>query len=333
MGFLPQMGAGGALGFLSGGNTPQDWGQGIQNTPFVPYNTGPGTVPQGGGPNPNFDQTKPGFGESYFNQHQGQFGQPTQSGQWWNQVQGQYQYPPQVSNNAQTEYNNYTRPDIAADPGLDPYYNRARDRLATDLNNQFASRGMLGSSAALDQLSEGLGGLNAEQANREAAYHLQRLGEQRAWEQLGGQLAGQADTNSRLGSQNELAWLQGLGGLAGQADQANLANLMGGMGAAANAQQLNMGRGQNFFDNMMQAAMANAGMIGSSYNDMLGTDAGLMNNALMLESGLAQMALQASLYNQQRQKADPAWAKGMMGGKGGGAGSGGSGGGLLGGLL
>jgi hypothetical protein len=123
-----------------------------------------------------------------------------------------------------------------------------------------------------------------------------------------------------------------MGGLAGQADQSNLANLMGGMGAAGQAQQLGMGRAQNYFDNMMQAALAQSGMAGATYNDMFGTDAGLMNNALMLESGLAQAWLQASLYNQQRQKADPAWAKGMMGGKGGGAGSGGAGG-LLGGML
>lgn len=332
MGFIPQMSAGGPAGALSGGNTPQDWGQGIQNAPFQGYTTGGGTQPQGG-PHPSFDQTRPGFGESFFQQNQGAFGQPTAAGSFWNQTAAQYPGAPQVSNNAQTEYTNFTRPDIAADPGLNPYYDRARERMANDLNSQFASRGMYGSSAALNQLSDGLGGLNAEQANREAAYHLQRLGEQRAWEQLGGQLAGQADASSRSGSQNELAWLQGLGGLAGQADQANLAQLMGGMGAAANAQQLNMGRGQNFFDNMMQAAMANAGMIGNSYNDMFGTDAQLMNNALMLESGLAQAALQASLYNQQRQKGDAAWAKGMLGGKGGGAGSGGSGGGLLGGIL
>jgi len=332
MGFIPQMSPGGPAGALSGGNTAQDWGQGIHNQPFQQYSTGPGTVPNQGGPHPSFDQTQPGFGESFFQQHQGQFGAPTQAGNWWGQVQARYPSAPQVSNNAQTEYSNFTRPDLAADPGLDPYYDRARTRLGEDLNRQFASRGMYGSSSALDQLSEGLGGLNAEQANREAQYNLQRMGEQRAWEQLGGQLAGQADASSRSGSQNELAWLQGMGGLAGQADQSNLANLMGGMGAAGQAQQLGMGRAQNYFDNMMQAALAQSGMAGATYNDMFGTDAGLMNNALMLESGLAQAWLQASLYNQQRQKADPAWAKGMMGGKGGGAGSGGAGG-LLGGML
>ncbi len=332
-GIIPQMGAGGAFGFLSGGNTPQDWGQGIHNAPFQPYSTGPGNVPGQVGLDPNFNQATPGFGEQYFQQHAGQFGQPTQSGQYWNQVQGQYGQPPQGTNYSATEYNNFQRPVLAQDPGLDPYYAHAADQLSRGINREFASRGMYGSSAATDQLSQGLGGLAAEQANREAQYNLQRMAEQRAWEQLGGQLAGQADQNSRQGQQQELAWLMGMGNLAGNADSAQLANLMGGANAANSAQQLAMQRAQDYLQNMMGLSGAFSGMAGNTYNDMFGTDAQLMNNGLMLETGLAQMALQASLYNQQRQKADPAWAKGMMGGKGGGAGSGGSGGGLLGGLL
>lgn len=316
----PQMGAGGALGFLSGGNTPQDWGQGIQNAPFQPYFTGPGIVPGQHGLDPNFDQASPGFGEQYFQQHGGQFGQPTQAGDYWSQIQGQYGRPPQGTNFSQTEYQNFQRPVLAEDPGLEPYYARARDRLTQGIDREFAGRGMYGSSAAFDQLSEGLGGLNAEQANREAAYNLQRTAEQRLWEQLGGQLAGQADANSRGNTGQELQWLMGMGNLAGNADSSNLANLMGGMNAANMAQQLQMGRGQNYFNNMMGLSGGLADIAGQNYADMLGTDAGLMNNALMFESGLAQLALQASLYNQQRQKADPAWAKGMMGGKGGGKG-------------
>lgn len=330
-GMVPGMSAGGPLGALSGGNTPQDWGQGIQNAPFTPYSTGPGIQPGQQGIDPNFNQASPGFGESYWQQNANRFGQPTQAGSYWNQVRGQYGQPPQGTNYSATEYNNFTRPVLAQDPGLDPYYQRAGDRLSQGINREFASRGMYGSSAAFDQLSEGLGGLAAEQANREAQYNLQRMAEQRAWEQLGGQLAGQADANSRAGQQQQLQWLMGMGNLAGQADSSNLANLMGGANAANAAQQLNMNRAQNYFNNMLGMSGMLGGMAGDSYTDMLGTDATLMNNALMMESGLAQMALQASLYNQQRQKADPAWAKGMMGGKGGGAGSGG--GGLLGGLL
>lgn len=315
-GFIPQMGAGGALGFMSGGNTPQDWNQGIQNSPFTPYSTGPGLVPGQRTPDANFNQATPGAGETYFGQNAGRFNQPTASGSYFTQVQNQYGKPPQGTNFGQQEYQNFHRPDLAQDPGLNPYYARAADRLSQGVNREFASRGMYGSSAALNQLSDGLVGLNAEQANREAQYNLQRMAEQRAWEQLGGQLAGQADANSLQGNQQQLAWLMGMGNLAGQSDSANLAQLMGGMNASNMAQQLAANRAQQYIANMMGLSGAMAGMTGESYGDMLGTDAGLMNNSLMFESGLAQLALQQSLYNQQRQKADPAWAKGMLGGGG-----------------
>lgn len=317
MGFLPQMSAGGPLGALSGGNTPQDWGQGIQNAPFTPHSTGPGVTPGQQSPDPNFNFSGPGYGENFFQQNQGAFTQPTQSGQFFQNAMSQYPNAPQVSNNSQTEYSNFVRPELAADPGLNPYYQNAADHLSARLNNQFGSRGMFGSSAATSQLGHSLGDLFADQANREAQYNLQRTAEQRAWEQLGGQLAGQADANSRLGSQNELAWLQGLGGLAGQADQTKLAQLMGGMQGALGAQDAMRTRGQDYFNNTMGPAMAMMGMTNDAYNDMLTSDAQMMMNALMMESGLAQAALQGSLYNQGRQKDDASWAKGMLNGKGG----------------
>ena len=317
LGFLPQQSAGGPFGALSGGNTPQDWGQGISNAPFQPHSTGPGVVPGQQSPDPNFNFNQPGYGESYFQQHQGQFGQPTQSANYFQQMMGRYPTAPQVSNNSQTEYNNFQAPHLSDNAGLQPYYDQARKQLGADLNSQYGSRGMYGSSAALNGISSGLQGLNAEQANRESQYALQRSAEDRGWTGLGGQLAGQADESSRAGSQNELGWLMGMGNLAGNADQSNLANLMGGMQGAMGAQDAMRGRGQDMFNNIMGPTMAMAGMAGNGYNNMLGMDANMMNNALMLESGLAQAALQGSLYNQGRQKDDASWAKGMLNGKGG----------------
>lgn len=352
-GGFPGMGAGGALGFLSGGNTPQDWGQGIHNAPFQQYHTGPG-IQQGGDPyagsrfqmgqqgqiyneyGQNYtpydargnamtqsplgmDQMSPGVAEQWQQQNQSRFLQPGAAQNYWQQVQGQYgPGGPGTTNYSEQAYKNFQKPNIANDPGLDPYYQNAQKRLTEGINNQAAARGMFGSSGALNQLTEGMGNLAAEQANREAQYNLQRLGEQRAWEGLGGQLAGQADQSSRAGSQDALAWTQGLGQLAGNADQSELSRLMGGMNAATTAQQLGRERARDYIGDMMGASGALAGMTGNTYDDMLQTDAGLMNNSLMMENGLANAALQASLYNQQRQKADAEWAKGMMGGKGGG---------------
>lgn len=314
MGFLPQMSAGGPLGVLSGGNTPQDWGQGIQNQPFTPYFTGPGVVPGQQSPDPNFNFMQPGAGESYYGANQGRFNQPTASGGFYQQAQGQYGQRPELSNNTQNEYNNLQRPNLSANAGLDPYYQNAAKNVTAQLNNQYGSRGMFGSSAALNGVGGALTDLFADQANREAQYALQRSAEDRGWAGLAGQLAGQADANSRAGSQDELSWLMGMGNLAGNADQANLAQLMGGMSAASTAQNLMRNRGQDFFNNTMAANMPFVDMVGQSYDDMLGTDAQLMQNALMYQNGLAQAALEASLYNQGRQKADAEWAKGMLGG-------------------
>lgn len=309
-----QMGAGGALGFLSGGNTPQDWNQGIQNAPFTPHSTGPGVTPGQQTPSAGLNFNAPGQGESFYQQSQQAFGQPTQSAGYFQQAQQQSQNRAPLTNYSAQEYTNLQRPDLMNNAGLDPYYQNAAQSLTSNLNNQFGSRGMYGSSAAMNQIGDSLGDLFADQANREAQYALQRSGEQRAWEQLGGQLAGQADQQSRAGSQDALSWTMGLGNLAGNADQSNLAQLMGGMNAASTAQNLMRNRGQDYFNNMMQATMPLAGMAGATYDDMLGTDAQLMQNALMYQNGLAQAALEASLYNQQRQKSDAEWAKGMMGG-------------------
>lgn len=281
---LPGMGAGGALGFLSGGNTPQDWGQGIQNAPFSPYFTGPGTV---AGPDPYvgqrgmpsgpwtqlpqpMDQWSPGVAEQWQQQNQGFFMQPGASQDYYNDFRSRM-------------------PSMANDPGLDPYYERARGRLGEDINQQLASRGMYGSSTGMDMLSEGLGGLNAEQANREADYNLRRMAEQRGWEGLGGSLAGQAD-------------------------QGELQRRLGGFGAASQAQEFARQRARDYMGDVMGTSGMMSGMAGDTYNDMLSSDAQLMQNAMMMETGLAQAALQASLYNQQRQKDDASWAKGMLGG-------------------
>lgn len=312
-----QMSAGGPLGALSGGNTPQDWNQGISNTPFTPHSTGPGITPGQQTPDPNFNFNTPGAGEQYWTQNQQAFGQPTQSQGYFGQAQSQAQNRAPLTNYSATEYNNLQKPNLSANAGLDPYYQNAAGHLSSRLNNEFGSRGMYGSSAAVNQLGSSLGDLFADQANREANYALQRSAEDRGWGALAGQLAGQADQQSRAGSQDALSWTMGLGNLAGNADQANLAQLMGGMNAASTAQNLMRNRGQDYFNNTMAANLPLAGMAGASYDDLLGTDAQLMQNALMYQNGLAQAALEASLYNQQRQKSDAEWGKGMMlGGKG-----------------
>ena len=195
---------GGALNqALSGGNTPQQHGYGIgDSTGFQPHSVGPGmTQAQPGSYNASFDMSGPGAAESYYASVMGK------------------------------------GPGTSVSANLDPYYERARERTGADVNKQLAARGQFGSSTGMGMLGDALGGLSAEQANREADYGLRR-------------------------SQNELGWLGGMGGLAGQAQNAQqrrIGDLFGyqtALGDRASGQyfdQMNKLLGDD--QNAMQAAM------------------------------------------------------------------------------
>jgi hypothetical protein len=144
---------------------------------------------------------------------------------------------PGASNRADEFYQQFLGqiPDFKSDPGLQPYYDRAREKSAEDINRQMAARGMWGSSAAGGMIGEAMPDLGAEQANREAEYYLNLLGEQRNWQGLGGQLAGSADTSSRGKAANELAWTQGLSDIANSGQELELAR------AGENRQQTALG--------------------------------------------------------------------------------------------
>lgn len=378
-----------------GGYTPQGQGYGIGGPyPNQPYSTGPGLTNQpaniqGG------DLSRRGSGENWYRGAQGQFSQPTQTSQQWNQSQGYYSQPtnsqgqygqaqgqlqrpsqgqqfaqgalaqyqgrtPQVTANSQSAYGQFqgNRPDIRSDPGLDPYYQNAARRTTEGINRQMAAMGMMGSGANLDRVSEALTDLGAQQANREADYHLQRLGEQRAWEGLGLNAAGQADSNSLMQSQNARDWMSGLGNLAfgadqsqlgrlgmlgqlaGQADTTGLQRMQGGMSGAGQAdatalnwlgaggdaayrnQAANQGRVQQLFGNQMSLGGALAPMIYGTGNQMLDTDMALMNGSLGAQLGLGAGALNQDYMNKEshRQGFGDLMSLGtsMLGGGGGG---------------
>jgi hypothetical protein len=112
------------------------------------------------------------------------------------------------------------RPDVGMDAGLDPYYDRAKQRAMSDIERETAALGAYGSSAGQDLKREALTDLAAEQANREADFRMRQLAEERGWEGLGGQLAGQAGAQ-QLGRDAAMRQWDVLGGqLAGQAGAA-----------------------------------------------------------------------------------------------------------------
>ncbi len=311
MGMGPGADMMGLFGGMPGSeNNPGNKGFGI-GAPgyFEPYSTGPGIQgPQGyGGPAGGGDLTQRGMGENMFAGLGAGYTRPGLSeGYAAGQLQQHAGGTPGVSNNQQTNYDSFqaNRPAIATEAGLDPYYDRARERQSATLDNQLAARGLSTSSGGIGLISDAMKDLNAEQANREADYNLRAIGEQRSWEGLGGQLAGGADSQSNAASQNELAWTQGLGSLAGNADNAGMYRLNSGMNAANQAQQLEQDRWQQLLGNEMAMGDRMSGMMGNAYGDMMGNDMGLMEQSMNMNLGLGAEALNQDYNTSSQRKED-----------------------------
>lgn len=357
-------GGGGMLAGLAGGNTPQAQGYGLDTTasnqPFQQHQTAPGlsaagtdnvnrfgaSVPGGGqltrAPE-GWDFTSPGVAEQYFNNQQGQFSPgASAANQYWQQTQGQLgeagqgeQYWNQVAGkfNAPTAsggvFQNF---DASRGAGLDPYYDRANTKLASRLNQQAAMTGSLGGTAANAMMAEGLSGLAADQANREAEHYLKQ-------NQLAGSLASQFDQNnlaqmmgggqlSQMAQSQNLARL-GLGGQLSQgADAATLNRLNSGMNAAGAAQDARRMRGRDYMGDMSNMAGMGQNIMGG-YDQMLMDDQQLMDAAIAMNLGLGSEWLSRTDRAAERQKADErhgmdmfqsimSMAGGGMGGMGGG---------------
>lgn len=296
-------------GVMGGGGGQQPQRQPTQGTapqfPGYAQTAGPGAYP--GWPVPgapaqptyNFqgDQSKPGAAENYFSQHQDKFGAPTntqnywndtqatfgkpgQGDQFWNAAMGQFNAHKPTSNNAQGAYDSF-KSSVPTDTS--PYYDHALTTAENALKSQAASSGLLGSSGTVAKAGDIGANIAGQKALADANYGLQRA-------QLGGQLGGAADASSRGASADQLGWLSGLGSLglgtqnadlqrlmgggalAGNADQTGLASLMGGMGAATGAQNALRGRGQDYFNNMMNLGGAQSDIYGRGYGGLLGSD-------------------------------------------------------------
>lgn len=207
----------------------------------------------------------------------GQFAGAGSGEQFWNQMQGRMQNP---------TFSEQAFQGLQDAPGFDAFYDRARERQAGGINDQLAARGQYGSSAGLDQISQGMSDLNAQQANREADFMLQQQqqtlgaagqadtasqglmglgvqGSTAAQQQqlarlgLGGQLAGQA-FGERLGAQSLL------GQLAGQTDQAHVGAFNALMGGAGAADQSELARVMGLGNLVSGADAARTGQFGAA---------------------------------------------------------------------
>lgn len=314
---------GGMNAILGGGNTPYAHGYGMGTPdPFQGYQTGPGLQDPQGYSADGGDLTRRGIGENFFGATAGAYGTPAMNERYAAGALNKYGASgnPSGTDFQSDNFGKFSasRPNISAEPGLDAYYDRAVERSTTDINNQLAARGMYGSSGGVGRLQDAVTDLRADQAKNEADYNLRRIGEQRGWEGLAGQLAGGVDQNSLANSANELGWLRGLGDLAQNADLFGLNRLQAGQNTANGVQGMEQDRFQQLLANELGIGDRMSGMMGQTYGDMLQTDQDLMNSSMGMGMGLASEALNQDYRTQEKIKDDAQWGMDMMtGGMGG----------------
>lgn len=270
-----------------------------------PYTTGPGV--QSGqlqGQFQGVDFTQVGPAESYLKNNSSVWQSPSYGEVNNIGLASHYSDPnnrPQVTNNSQQWFDQYQgqMPSISSEPGFGAYYDNAKTRAAESIDQAAGARGNYGSSAAIDQNARAFSDLEGQRALNEADYNLKRLGEQRAWQGLGGNLAGQADQNSLATSQNEQSWANLLSKLGLDASQLGLQRTNSGMDAANAAQAAERARGQDYFSNQMAMGDRFAELMKSILQPALDNDASLAES--QISGGVAQGNNAAATDRQNQQ--------------------------------
>jgi hypothetical protein len=257
--------------------------------------------PAAGPADPNFDQSKPGQAEAAYAQHGNDFYAPSAMGQLWGQVSGmdpsapssagQYwssvaggQNTPTAASGAYADFQNST-------PGnLDAAYDRAETTTSGAINDQLAARGLHGSSYGVGLIGSKVADLEAQKANANAQYGLQRA-------QLGGNLASASDQGqlakllgfgslAQAGGTGDLSRLGVLGGIAGGADSNRLGALTAGMSAANVAQNAKRGRTQDYFNNIYQPSAMMTNQSGATTDNVLNSDSQSLEQLMALLLGV-----------------------------------------------
>lgn len=197
--------------------------------------------------------------------------------QYWDKVAGRF--------------NDGSRTDVEANLG--GYYDRAFDRGAGQINRQLAARGQFGSTRGMQQIGDYGAALQADRANREAQYGLQRSADELAWTRGGADIAFRASDTERgyltdAASQAQAAQAQQfdrLGQAHGQLlqdDAYGLQNRNSGMIAASSAQGARDNRIQQGAENQLTFAQILAGY------GQRGVDSNLAQDQGQAELGLAE---------------------------------------------
>lgn len=266
-----------------------------------PYTSSPGLQPGQAIPGMEWvsQATGPVAGD-YYNQNRSVWESPSSGEVNAQGIVNQFSDPnnrPQGTQNTQNFYDQYmgNMPNINSDPGYGEYFQHAKDRSAESINQTMAARGAYGSSAANDQISRAFSDLDAQQAEKEADYNLRRIGENRAWQSLGGSLAGQADQNSLANASQTKDWENMLGQLGLSASQLGLSRTNAGMDAANAATAEKRNAGQDMFNNQQGMGDRLSENTMKSLMQMLGMDSEFFDK---LQSGNLAAGNQAAANEQ-----------------------------------
>jgi hypothetical protein len=226
----------------------------------------------------------PGAAQQFNEQHGADYLTADANQQLWQQ----HQAAGPMVNNAQREYDQFHKPNIASEPGFGSYYDNAQKNTINALNTQLGARGAYGSSVGLGQIGKSVTDLRADQAKNEADYNLRRLTEQRGWNQLGGELARGADLSgqsnrdysSQLASNASDSRYKGLNSAADAANAASRerqSGLMAGMTAAGASQAAREGRVGLGLEALLKQAGGFSGLFGNATGQALGADQALLD--------------------------------------------------------
>jgi hypothetical protein len=224
----------------------------------------------------------------------GKLGNANNAENYWRGVSGRVNAPRSTQQMFTSFMGN--RPDISTDAGLGPYFDEAKKRAIESIDTASAARGGYSSSFAADQINDAVTALEAQRALQEGSFTLDTLAEQRAWEQLGGSLAGQADAGElgMLGLGGSLAAGADAGLLAslglganifGQADMQELARLNALVNTGVLGQELFEGRYNDMFTNILNASNPLAALTMGGLTGAVENDQELMGNIMSMILG------------------------------------------------
>lgn len=240
------------------------------------------------------DMSNPGVQEQFWDQNQklwtnGAFQGPGQGEQFWNQVQG-----------------NYNKASADLTPQFNAYYDQAAHNAASSANNQAASRGVYGSSQALNGVNGAVANVESQRAKASTDFMFQNANNQ----------------NQALNSYGNMAFgSQSMTNNRNAMDQSMLNNAYGAAGAAQSGRN---NRIQGQFNNERAMAGMYLPFMQGNYDSLIGTDAALVGGANDSKVGAATAALGQQQQNRQQNSQDLSNGLSLYGAFGGGRGGGGS---------